>query len=182
MKTSKAPSASMQDVEHTESLLAGCRQCLGQCQELLQLVDADVFARAAENCSSIGAHLRHVLDRFQSFFNGLQSDCIDYDERRRDASIEANLEAANFALTTTVRRMRELSANDLQGRAIAIRESVHAETPPTCLDSTIERELMALVTHTTHHLALIAVILRQQGMALDSHFGKAPSTIRHEQS
>ena len=182
MKTNKAPSSTLQVADHAEPLLAGCRQCLDQCQELLQLVDAELFEQADADCSSIGAHFRHVLDRFQSFFNGLQSGCIDYDARRRDASVEANLDAASFALTTTVRRMGELSGDALQGRIIQISESVHAETPPACLDSTIERELMALITHTTHHLALIAVLLRNQGLALDARFGKAPSTIRHEQS
>jgi hypothetical protein len=42
--------------------------------------------------------------------------------------------------------------------------------------STLARELRALASHTIHHYALVAVVLRLRGVAVPAHFGVAPST------
>ena len=44
----------------------------------------------AESRASIGAHFRHVLDHYTSFFTGLALGRIDYDARARDAALEAD--------------------------------------------------------------------------------------------
>ena len=41
---------------------------------------------------------------------------------------------------------------------------------------------MGLITHTTHHLAIMGMIARDLGYHLDDDFGKAPSTIVFESS
>ena len=46
--------------------------------------------------------------------------------------------------------------------------------------STVRRELIFLVSHTVHHYALIAVMLRHQAVGLPADFGVAPSTLRHQ--
>ena len=39
---------------------------------------------------------------------------------------------------------------------------------------------MGLVTHSIHHLAIIALIVKSYGYEMDSDFGKAASTILYE--
>jgi hypothetical protein len=56
---------------------------------------------------------------------------------------------------------------------------VRAEAGDDWLPSTVSRELQALSSHTIHHLALVAIILRLQGIRLDPDFGMSPSTLRH---
>ena len=46
------------------------------------------------------------------------------------------------------------------------------------LPSTVGRELEYLFHHMVHHLALIGVYLRSQGVTLADDFGVAPSTIK----
>ena len=46
-------------------------------------------------------------------------------------------------------------------------------------ESTLERELYVLVSHTIHHYALVAVLLRTLGVDPGPEFGVAPSTLRH---
>jgi len=46
-------------------------------------------------------------------------------------------------------------------------------------ESTVKRELQYLQAHTIHHYALIALILRIQGITPHDEFGVAPSTLRH---
>jgi hypothetical protein len=48
------------------------------------------------------------------------------------------------------------------------------------ITSTVDRELMALITHSIHHLAIIALIVKSYGYEMDDDFGKAPSTIVYE--
>lgn len=135
--------------------------------------------KAEKGGSSIGAHLRHILDRYQCFFSGLESGCVDYDGRKRDQSIETSLEAATFAVASIGKRIERLQ---LPGSPLQIKESVHHLGPQVLVDSSMSRELMGLITHTTHHLAIIAMLARKQGYQLPEDFGKAPSTILHERS
>jgi hypothetical protein len=41
------------------------------------------------------------------------------------------------------------------------------------------RELEFLLSHTVHHYAIVAILCRLQGIAVDDGFGVAPSTLRH---
>lgn len=164
----------------SQGLILGCRHGIQQCAELLQKLSQNSFTQTEKGSSSIGAHLRHVLERYQCFFAGLQSGCVDYDGRKRDKSIETNLEAATFALASVAKRIDELEA--VASIPLQVRESVHHCSPQVLLDSSVNRELMGLITHTTHHLAIMALLARGQGYQLPDDFGKAPSTLLHERS
>ena len=43
------------------------------------------------------------------------------------------------------------------------------------------RELLFLISHTVHHFALIAFMLRSFGIEPGDKFGVAPSTLRYRQ-
>jgi len=45
--------------------------------------------------------------------------------------------------------------------------------------SSLCRELMFLVSHTQHHNAMIAAMLRLSGLDVDDSFGVAQSTLNH---
>lgn len=166
---------------NAEQLRQGCHHCLGQCAQLLAELSSEDYARDSE-VSSIGAHVRHILDRFQSFLLGLTDAAIDYDARKRDRTLECNKEAAEFALGTVARRIDEISLEDLTRSSLTITESVHPQLDAVSADSTVERELVSLISHSTHHLAIIAMLARPLGYQLGEDFGKAPSTIAHERT
>jgi uncharacterized damage-inducible protein DinB len=180
MENSDAIDPSSNQDQNSNQLVKGCQHCLQQCELLLGLVSQESYSARSEPTSSIGAHVRHILDRFQCFFAGLQSGTINYDARKRDQSIEANLEAASFALSSVSRRIDTLDLSEVLGRTVAVRESVYHESPLAEIPSTFDRELTGLISHSTHHLAIIALIAKSLGYALDADFGKAPSTIVYE--
>jgi len=161
-------------------LIEGCLYCIEQCDQLLKLVSQDVFNKAAQGNSSVGAHIRHILDRFHCFFAGLREADIDYDARKRDKSIETSLQAATFALASIARRIEKIDLDASHGQTITVRETVHHLGSSLAIESTVERELMGLVTHSTHHLAIIVLITKSFGYELGNDFGKAPSTIVYE--
>ncbi len=160
-------------------LRQGCQLCLQQCAQLLDHLSCEDYSRQA-GTSSIGAHVRHILERFQSFLAGLQNRAVNYDARKRDRSLEQNPEAAAFALGSVSRRIEELLQQEPDSLQLTITESVHPQLAPVTADSSIERELVSLISHSTHHLAIIAMLARPLGYELSEDFGKAPSTVVHE--
>ena len=180
MTNSKAVKENGTQASDSKQLVLGCLHCADQCNHLLKLISQDVYVDASHATSSVGAHIRHILDRFQCFFAGLQDGCIDYDARKRDKLIENNLDAASFALASVTRRIRELDLENSQGATITVHESVYHLGPTVSIPSTVERELMGLITHSIHHLAIIALIVKSFGYDMDDDFGKAPSTIVYE--
>jgi hypothetical protein len=48
------------------------------------------------------------------------------------------------------------------------------------MESSIDRELQVLSSHTIHHFALIAMTLRLHGVEMPPDFGMAPSTLRYQ--
>ena len=144
---------------NSESLLiGGCMNCIEQCDQILSIVSQKNFTDGSKGSSSIGAHIRHILDRFHCFFAGLTDASIDYDARKRDREIEQNLEAATFALASVARRIEQLKDSSLASEPICVKESVLPFSPAVETSSTVERELMGLITHSIHHLAIISLL------------------------
>lgn len=124
--------------------------------------------------------MRHIIERISCVLDGLSRNMVDYDSRARDQLLEANPESADSALTGIQDALAALEMN--QRVPVQVRESVHQDNPAVAVASTLERELMSLVSHTIHHLALIALLARSAGYPLRDDIGKAPSTIIHERS
>jgi uncharacterized damage-inducible protein DinB len=167
---------------HASQLIHGCSHCIEQCKQLLDLVEQQDYVASTTASASVGAHVRHILDRYHCFFAGLQSGHIDYDDRKRDKSIETNLEAAQFALNSVARRIEDPQLASSLRRSVTVRESVHFDEPAVEVETRIDRELMALITHSIHHLAIISLVIRPLGYTMEADFGKAASTILFERS
>ncbi|MCH8263976.1 MAG: hypothetical protein IIC10_01155 [Proteobacteria bacterium] len=182
MANSKALNQGVIQSTDATQLLEGCVRSIEQCGQLLQLISAEAYVDSSRGTSSVGAHIRHILDRFHCFLAGMPAGSIDYDARKRDKSIENNLDVATFALVSVSRRIETMAALDDLGTAITVRESVHHQGPAVTMPSTVGRELMGLVTHSIHHLAIIALIVKSYGYEMDSDFGKAASTILYERA
>jgi hypothetical protein len=165
-----------------KQLIEGCLLCVDQCDQLLQLISRREYVATAQGASSVGAHIRHILDRFHCVFAGLNDGFIDYDARKREQAIENSPDAASFALASVARRIQDLDLAHRLSNTITVRESVHSEGPVVAIPSSVGRELMGVVTHSIHHLAIIALSVKAFGYQLDDDLGKAPSTIMYERS
>ncbi|MFM1895592.1 MAG: hypothetical protein RLZZ385_666 [Pseudomonadota bacterium] len=160
-------------------LLAGCLQCLSQCRLLLSRLEPGMLLACQADSDSVGAHLRHILERFQSLLQGLSGDLVDYDRRPRNRRMEVDLPALRSAFADLESQLAGWQEGSLQ-RSVLVRESVHSSEAPALVSSTLGRELMSLTSHTIHHLAIIAMVIKPLGIELDADFGKAPSTLRYE--
>jgi DinB superfamily len=126
-----------------------------------------------------GAHLRHILEFYQCFLEGLPDSHIDYDARRRDVHIEIRRDYAAATIQRIVRAL-EASPELRQERIVWVRmEDCDGAVRDPFMESSISRELQVLSSHTIHHFALIAMTLRLHGVEMDPEFGMAPSTLRY---
>ena len=155
---------------------------LRQALRLLGGLDDAVYATTPRGLAPhrAGAHLRHILEFYRCFLEGLESSHIDYDARRRDETIEYSREAASAAIRSIIRTL-ETSRDLYQERIIWVRmeDADNNTVREDFMESSISRELQVLSSHTVHHFALIAITLRMHGVELDADFGMAPSTLRY---
>jgi hypothetical protein len=155
---------------------------LRQAQKLLQQIGDSAYADSPQDFEPhrVGGHLRHILEFYESFLEGVASGHIDYDARRRDHALETSREVALLRISAIIRRLETESA--LRTDAVIwvrMEDSMDQNAPEPFLTSSIGRELQALSSHTIHHFALMAITLRAHGHVVDPDFGMAPSTLRH---
>ncbi len=170
--------------ERNQALLAQALQLLQQLPEELYSARPPHFERGG-----IGTHIRHVLDHYDAFLDGLDAGRIDYDARERDPRTECEISLGRARLSSTIARMGAVFARQDVGalgaqRAIQVAMELGGGPAGTrsTSQSSVGRELQYLVAHTVHHFALLAVVLRQFGHEPGPEFGVAPSTLRHEET
>lgn len=126
--------------------------------------------------SHIGAHFRHLIEHYQCFFTQLPSGSISYDKRERDACLEVDI---GYAKDTLVQICEQLGGTDFVGLSnhnLAKPLMVEDQHLSGLVATTIERELLFLLSHTVHHFALIAAMARAVGLNPADGFGVAIAT------
>ncbi len=169
---------------HT-ALLDVNKRWLRQALDLLGRIDQRRFSMCPQGLAPhrVCSHLRHVVEFYECFLDGLESTHIDYDARKRDLFIESSPSAAATRICSVVDRLENepaLQFDNVLFVRIEDADGLHLADP--YLMSSVGRELMTLSSHTIHHFALISMTMRSHGIAMDPDFGMAPSTLRHRES
>lgn len=130
--------------------------------------------------SSIGKHVRHIIDHYLCFQRDLSSATINYDNRHRDTRLELDKAHALQTIEQIQAFLAQLTGAEKQPLEVVMCQDVSLpEGEQTA--SSLARELLFLQGHTLHHFALIGVMLKVNGLSVDNDFGVAPSTLVHEQ-
>ncbi len=160
----------------SRALLTANAELLRQMLQLVPELSDENYRSLPATCmeGSIGQHLRHVIDHYQCFVDGLQRELLDYSARGRNVQLECDPE---FARETTSRLADTLEALDISGSStlMVLHEPVNGNSEPAV--SSVARELEFLLSHTIHHYALIAIALRLLGISVPENFGLAFSTV-----
>ncbi len=121
--------------------------------------------------SSIGQHLRHIADHFSALiYSNLET--VDYQHRNRFTRMETSTLAATHRFRTLKKDMTLIE----QG-ACRINAETGYQAQSVVLDSTRERELAFVASHTIHHFALVALLLRALQKSPPENLGIAPATL-----
>lgn len=171
--------------QRQDSLVEINRGWLSQLLTLLEELNDLCFHRPSPTRPSqrVRGHVRHIIEFYECFLDGLQGFHIDYDARPRDSSLE-------WCRANAAGRVRQLldrleSTEEIRSDAIVfvrIEDASALQLRDPFVTSSVGRELLALSSHTVHHFALIASILSEHGWTLDANFGVAPSTLRYRQT
>ncbi len=158
-------------------------QLLAQSVEMIEMISSEAYTQRESPlyASSVGEHLRHVVEHYQMFLSGVESGVADYDARIRDLRISTDPAFAKWTIHQVGLALEHMPSSD-KPVSVRLASSHDGSHPMIVSDSSLCRELQYLQAHTVHHFALIAMILRLQGMELATDFGVASSTIAHKES
>lgn len=146
---------------------------------LLLLSDEDYIAQPASELSSIGAHIRHIIDHFNAVKLGLKTGIVDYERRTRGSDIEQDKQAATAELQLIIAWLEQLQRDTLSIN-LNVRAQISLNEP--CIanaQTSLNRELMFVASHAVHHYAVIKIILHTLDYPVETEFGIAPSTIQY---
>lgn len=128
--------------------------------------------------SSIGGHLRHVLDHVRSALDSASASEFTYDVRSRGTVIETSRPEALAEIDGLVARLGSLGHNVVD-RPLTLSVLMTSDGAPVRVTSSVGRELAFAMQHTVHHNALIAAMLKTLGVPMPNRFGYAPATVQH---
>jgi uncharacterized damage-inducible protein DinB len=152
---------------------------IAQLIELLPRLDDRAYTQRPAHGSAIGSHVRHVLDFYLRFLGGVPHGRIDYDQRERDPLVEQQRAYAIDKFTLVAEQLAALPTQDSTPLLVRLDSSLAPEIAEAWGASTVRRELQFLISHSVHHYALIALLLRLQGFDPPASFGVAPSTLAY---
>lgn len=156
------------------------KENLLQLKDLLLQIGQEHFTEksAILSDSTIGQHIRHILEFYLLLVSGSFSGTISYDKRERDKRIENDPEFAAQTVDLLFAGIDTLD-NGLQVKF----EGDYSKSgdAQNVIFSSVGRELAYCIEHSIHHQAIIKAGLISMGLAhlADEHFGVAYSTIRY---
>ncbi len=178
------PGLDTQPTQDADRVRAAADAILAQSEQLLQILPVEAYRHRLPEVfhGSIGGHVRHCLEHFQSLIDGWDRAHVDYDHRARDVRLELEPEQALRRTRLLRARLRQIRSEELFS-PVTVRCEVsyaHGDSPVT--HSSVGREFVYAIAHAIHHFALISVMARLQDLALPAEFGVAPSTVAHQRT
>lgn len=123
--------------------------------------------------SSVGSHLRHILDFYDCIFNYNTDLKIDLTARSRNKEVEQQCCSARNYLNTIIEKLETFDLN-MNTEVVVIDNLGMGNTEITYSYSAL---LAQANSHTIHHYAIINYILKGLNISFeDSDFGYNPTT------
>ncbi len=140
-----------------------------------QLCDATV----SPYYSSIGSHLRHILDFYNCILIDTNSDTVDLTARTRDKAVESDCGRAENYLNLVIDKLNTaVLKTDKKVTVIDDLGMGKIEIPYT-----YGALLAQANSHTIHHYAIINYIFDRLGIVLsDTQFGYNPTTPKKQEA
>ena len=138
---------------------------------LLKSISNDTYTNSsvAPYFSSIGCHIRHILDVFNCILIGYEEGEIDLTSRERNAFIEENIQEGLTYINEIQNRLSEIQLESLKKNVFVI-DNIGSGNKT--VETTLEAILLQAHSHTVHHFATIGYIIHQLNIELpDSDFG-----------
>lgn len=131
--------------------------------------------------ASIGQHVRHIIEFYESIFLGIPIDRVCYDSRKRDVVLEEDKQSAFESIVVLNNRLFKIEkCNNIQ---LNVEVASNEEgLKNKLINTSVSRELLYALDHTIHHMAIIRIAgqdIRGGAIDIPEDFGVAPSTLRY---
>ncbi len=152
-------------------------------QFYLRNLDEQLYGEPLELLSyaSIGEHTRHILEFYTCLLEQSKEGTVNYDQRKRDKTIQADPQIAGNVLSSIVVQLQKIDV----GQQLQLEICYDAEQEvANIVETSLERELVYNLEHVIHHLAIIKIGLAvlSPKLRLPEDFGVAPSTMRFKKN
>jgi len=164
-----------------KNLTAAALNLLDQLKNSIVQIEEQDFAKPSLvlNNSTIGQHVRHILEFFLCLMDAVATRQIDYDKRKHDKFIEEDRKLALSVLDSIKDFVSKNQENFEMG--FSVNYDLDVELPIN-VKSNFYRELVYNIEHAIHHMALIKIGIKDvcPYVKIDADFGVASSTIRYQ--
>ena len=151
-----------------------CAKQLEELSDLLLQLSQQDYSQFSPvfRTSSIGQHVRHILELFECLIAQYDSGEINYDLRKRDLRMERD---PVFALEKIRLIQHQIILPD---KDLLLYQDQNPETEG--INTTYFRELLYNLEHCVHHQALIRLACHAiPGILISEYFGVAKSTLTY---
>ncbi|MER2491370.1 DinB family protein [Catenovulum sediminis] len=159
---------------------------LQQAIDFIQTLSDTQYSEPVAGQSSVGAHLRHIIDHFHAILtvdNSYNSYVVDYNVRTRGSQIESDKAFALDTLHTAQKQLGNLTDYQLQQPVTVVSEVGVDSSCIIKVQSSVARELMFATSHAVHHFALMKLLVEpilDKASFKNDGFGVAPATLDYE--
>lgn len=160
---------------------AGTTIIINQMIDLLTKIETKKYAMplTSFNGSSVGQHIRHIIDFYLCLIRGCEEEAVDYDKRIRNPLIENDTRVAIEELKGIAEAVQTMDIY----KNVYVNSSFSDDENETNsqIPSSIGRELMYAYDHAIHHLAMVKIgmNIHFKEVEVDKNLGVAPSTIKY---
>jgi hypothetical protein len=157
-----------------------CIENLMDIRKLLESLSEEEYAKPLPilSDSSLGQHVRHILELYTSVTDALEAGILNYDKRKRDPKVETAPLHAIKLLDNLVETLKKVDSDmilNLEGNFS--KDDDHS----LIISTSLYRELAYNLEHSIHHQALIKIGCLSIGFGhlIYEDFGVAPATLRY---
>lgn len=153
-------------------------EVLGQMSDLLTSLSSDRYRQSNDSDGSIGQHTRHIIEFYECFSEGYKNGVVNYDSRRRNPLIETDPTVATNELQHVIHALGNITG---ESQFTVLAESFGEDLIE--VPSSVSREVLYLLEHTIHHMAIIRLLVKSCCLDHDlpKEFGVAYSTLRYRE-
>jgi len=163
-------------------MIPAITQNLNRGVKLLNAIDDSQYSNnsVAPYYSSIGIHMRHILDVFDCIFEGLETKKVDLAARKRNELAENKVSFGLIYFDEIIKKLESLQNENLD---VVVEVKDDLGMGVVTANYTLASALIKAHSHAIHHFASIGYVISQLGINLpDTDFGYNPTTPRSKMS
>jgi uncharacterized damage-inducible protein DinB len=148
--------------------------------QLLKCISDEEYSNTtiAPYYSSIGVHMRHILDVFDCIFEGLEANKINLINRKRNELAENYTKNGVDYFEDVLNKLQKVKTENFD-KIVKVTDDLGLGV--VTANYTLAAILIQAHSHAIHHFASVGYIISQLGIQLpDEDFGFNPTTPRNK--